>query len=189
MSSVPPKSPGEARDLRFWWVREEDRIRGPYTGKQMLAFLLKGFIRPGTPVRPDTEREWRLASDDPEFARYFAEPAAGAMPAAPPGTEERPARRLPHFVIIADGGACPAGRIEDMIGELGPKYRLTEDVWFLQSALPVEKIRTYLARQLSSIERLFIIDMRTGNWASHKFGEELEEGIRRLIDEGEADGL
>lgn len=183
MSSVPPKTPGEAAGLRFWWLREDEQIRGPYTGKQMLAFLLKGRIRPATLVRPDTEREWRPASEEPEFARYLT----GAMPAYPP--EAGPARHMPSFVIMVDGGACPAERIEAVIGELGPCYRLTADVWLLQCGLQLEKIRTYLVRQLAAIERLFIIDTRSATYAGYKFGNDLDQHVRKLIESGEADVL
>lgn len=181
MSSVPPKPPPAETGLRFWWVREGEQIRGPYTGRQMLAFLMRGRVKPETPIRPETERDWRPAGEDPEFAGYFREHPV--PPAPEPGAGMMPgARRMPAFMILVDGEATPEERIEAILGELGPQLRLMPHVWLLQSVLPVEKILTYLVRQMSTIERLFIVDMRNGSYAFHKFGEDLEPRIARLFE-------
>lgn len=181
MSPPPTKPPERESEARFWWVREEERVLGPYTGKQMLSFLLKGRLNSASHIRPDNETDWRTVSEEPEFARYFAPSAmernveGGAAPV-----------RMPNFVIMVDGEAYPGERIDAVIGELGPHYRLMPHIWLLHCGLQVAKIRTYLVRQLGSIERLFIVDVKTGTYACHKFQEGLEDEIRRLLEHDEA---
>jgi len=88
---------------------------------------------------------------------------------------------MPNFVIMVDNEAYPDSRIEAVIGELGASYRLMPHIWLLHCSLQVEKIRTYLVRQLSDIKRLFIVDVHHGAYAFHQFEDELEDRIRDLL--------
>jgi hypothetical protein len=114
-------------------------------------------------------------------ARQTSQPiaASAAQPSRTNGVET-PDQRTAHFVVVADIKSQSSFNIEGAIGNLGPHYRLSHNVWIISTDQSVSKVRNRLVQELGKTDSLFVIDASRGKAAWFNYGPEADVRIRRV---------
>jgi hypothetical protein len=171
-----------------WTISIGDRIYGPYTFEQMRAFHAEKRLAAHSLVARAGEEQFRLASEDPEFAVLFQPSEAPAS--APPEAEAAPrfggrpqlenADGPSHFVIVADMKSRSIAGLEDEIVLLGKAHRFGPQAWVLSSEASLNTVRIALVQKLGKLDTLFIVDAARDRAAWFNFGPETDTRIRRI---------
>ena len=171
-----------------WTISIGGRIYGPYTFEQMRAFHAEKRLAAHSLVARAGEEQFRLASEDPEFAALFQqaeESVSGPRePEAPARFGGRPQLESPdgpsHFVIIADMKSRSIAGLEDEIVLLGKAHRFGPQAWVLSSEASLNTVRMALVQKLGKLDTLFIVDAARDRAAWFNFGPETDTRIRRI---------
>jgi hypothetical protein len=133
-----------------WSINVAGRVYGPYTGKEISAFVKEGRVAPHSIVRAGEEGPWITAIDDPFLVQLFVVETPRKLPQQAVATEAgasvaatQPAdastqadvQTETNFVIVVEVRAGSPGPIalDSAIKALGQSYRLTHYAWILRS--------------------------------------------------------
>ena len=151
-----------------WCIKVAQRVYGPYTQEQMAAFATEGRLSGQSLVAPAGGKTWREARQYPAisgmldkgskpggraFGRNAAEPTASAALAEGANA---------NFVIVFDVVSGAAGRLAHVLSNIGPAFRLTDNVWTVSSNQTALGIKNAIAPHLALREPLFVIDCSRG---------------------------
>ena len=164
-----------------WCVKVNEKVYGPYSTQQMRKLAHEGRLASWSMVSAAGSRSWRKASDESTFADFFGAKrktkAATAKSfgkremngAANESAGENAAPRASNFVLIFDVVSGAASRIESAITNLGPAFRLTDNVWSVTCEMTAVGVRNALAPFLSGRESLFVVDATNGrtSWRNY----------------------
>lgn len=173
-----------------WCVKVQDRIYGPYTSQQLRKFAHEGRFASSSLVAPAGSRNFREARAEPQFASFFGLGAAPASttrnfgkradePTATPhrgaggAQAEVPDLSVANFIVIFDVVSAAAARAETAILALGPAFRISENVWTLQSDLTALGVRNAIAPHLTQRDWIFVIDATRGRASWSNFAPEI----------------
>jgi hypothetical protein len=126
------------------------------------------------------------AAGAPQAARAPVAPQSNGAPApqthAAHASSAAPGEHVAaHFAVIVDQKAqSAASNIEAAIGSLGQFFRLTTNVWIIQTEQSVSAVRNRLVQELGKADSLFVIDASRGKAAWFNFGPEADVRIRRV---------
>ncbi|MEQ8267918.1 MAG: hypothetical protein RH982_12020 [Parvibaculum sp.] len=133
--------------------------------------------------------------------RYEAEPAAaadepgqqtettpqtasdGRRPAYGPGKGQIDRRRQPdtaNFIIVMDIKARFAGPLEQAIMSLGPAYKLSANVWCVNTDATAAGLLNDLSQYIGRSDSMFIADTTRDRTAWSSMGPEVDAKIRRV---------
>lgn len=185
-----------------WCVKVNEKVYGPYTSSQLRKFARDGRFAAWSLVSPAGSRAWREARQEPSFASYFGaakneSPAFGRKPdqqtpaanAAPVTADPRKPRRptpFPsqtaadgspmagpaNFILIFDVVSAAASRIENTLSNLGPAFRLADNVWTVSCSLTAIGVRNAVAPFLRPNEPLFVVDATNGRTSWQNYAPE-----------------
>jgi len=178
-----------------WCVKVGEKIYGPYTSAQMRKYAEQGRVAGWSLVAPAGSRAWCEAKSETTFSDLFrsetnAVTATGnnrvfgkntrtslAQDSRQDITEKPDYDQRANFIIIFDVVSGAAGRNSVAIRELGPAFRITDNVWSLTCDLTAVGVRNALSPYLKHGETLFVIDSTRGRTAHHNFTPELHAKI------------
>ena len=179
-----------------WTISAGNRVYGPYTAEQMLAFHAEGRLATHSLVARAGEEQFHPAVEDAELALLF--------PAAPPSESEAapqletPAPQSPpephrfgrepetgvgersRFVIISDMKSGSISALEEEIFNLGHAFRFMPQAWVLTSEVSLNTIRHALMQKLGKLDTIFVVDTIHDRAAWFNFGPEADTRVRRM---------
>lgn len=161
-----------------WCIKVAQRVYGPYTQEQMSAFAAEGRLSGQSLVAPAGGKTWREARQYPAIlgmldkgskpaGRAFgknATEAAGAQPLAEGQTA--------NFVVVFDVVSGAASRLAHVLSQLGPAFRLTDNVWTVATNQTALGVKNAIAPHLALREPLFVVDCSRGRTAWQNFAPE-----------------
>jgi hypothetical protein len=157
-----------------WFVSANSQLYGPYSEEQLIAFAKEGRVTAGTMVRNGRSGPFDEASKVPVLAAIFG--ATVSPPKATAADEARPV----NFVIIADLRQRGAVPFEAAINKLGPNYRLSPNVWMLQSALTAGAIRNELTPTVGGHDNCVVVDATRNKIAWFNLGPQADASLRAI---------
>jgi hypothetical protein len=180
-----------------WSINVAGRVYGPYTGKEISAFVKEGRVAPHSIVRAGEEGPWITAIDDPFLVQLFVVETPRKLPQQAVATEAgasvaatQPAdastqadvQTETNFVIVVEVRAGSPGPIalDSAIKALGQSYRLTHYAWILRSNRTAGAVRNELTRYLGGSDRLFVADTRNSKTAWFNLASDAESQIRKV---------
>ena len=150
-----------------WCIKVAQRVYGPYTQSQLEGFAQEGRLTPASLVSPAGGTVWRAARLYPSLAGVFSASGKGkksgfgkVTPKASTAVFEEGA--LVNFVLIFDVISGSASRLESIIRNIGPAFRLTDNVWTVQTTLSVNGVKNEIVPHLQVREPCFVIDCQRG---------------------------
>jgi hypothetical protein len=175
-----------------WTISAGNRVYGPYTAEQMLAFHAEGRLATHSLVARAGEEQFRPASEDPELALLFpaALPVESMTQTPEPQLAPEPRRfgqeteagvgERSRFVIIADMKSGSISALEEEIFNLGHAFRFMPQAWVLTSEASLNTIRHALMQKLGKLDTIFIVDTVHDRAAWFNFGPEADIRVRRM---------
>ena len=174
-----------------WSINVAGRVYGPYTGKEISAFVKEGRVAPHSIVRAGEEGPWITAIDDPILGQLFvadeprkvqaqaATAGAGASAVATSTTEAQGVAES-NFVIITDLRGTGTGQLQSAIAKMGQSYRLTSSSWVLRCARTAGSIRNELTVHLGRQDSVFVVDTSHNKTAWFNLGPDADVHIRKV---------
>ncbi len=156
-----------------WCIKVAQKVYGPYTQSQMARFAGEGRLSDASLVAPAGGQTWREARHYPVLASFLE-----SKPAPEPKRFGRGGTRAPavreegetaNFIVIFDTVSGAASRLSQTICDLGPGFRLTENVWSVASTQTALGIKNAIAPLLQPREPVFVIDCTRGRTAWQNF--------------------
>ncbi len=149
-----------------WCIKVAQRIYGPYTMDQLTEFAREGRLTGSTMLSPAGGNMWRAARQYPAFHALLdksnkkTKKGFGKNKTAQSSGFEEGA--IVNFIIMFDVISGAASRLEQVIRNLGPAFRLTDNVWTVQSELSVVGVKNEIVPHLQVREPVFIVDCQRG---------------------------
>ncbi|MCI5043595.1 MAG: DUF4339 domain-containing protein [Aquisalinus sp.] len=167
-----------------WCLKVAERIYGPYTTKQLEAFATEGRLSSQSMIAPAGGKVWRPAHQYPIIAELLSgEKTKTAKNFGrnhiPADHHALPDGAISNFVIILDVLSGAATRLEHIIRNLGPAFRLTDNVWTVMSEQSVTGIKNTLAPHLQVREPVFVIDTKRGRSDWQNFSPEMHSRLTK----------
>lgn len=164
-----------------WFVSANSQLYGPYTEQQLIAFAGEGRVTAGTMIRNGTSGPFEEAAKVPILAAIFGASAAPTHTNATPtkaaqGEEAKPG----NFVIIADLRQRGGVAFEAALYNLGPTYRLSPNVWMLQSPLTAGAIRNELTPKVAGHDNFVVVDATRNKIAWFGLGPQADSSLRAI---------
>ena len=167
-----------------WCIKVAERIYGPYTTRQMEDFAHEGRLSAQSMIAPAGGKVWRAAHQYPGIADFLSN--GGTTSKKQFGkVNTQPDRSIPedgtvsNFLVIFDVVSGAASRLEHIIRNLGPAFRLTENVWTVASDQSVMGIKNTLAPHLQVREPIFVIDANRARSAWQNFVPETHSKLTK----------
>ncbi|GGD07079.1 DUF4339 domain-containing protein [Aquisalinus flavus] len=151
-----------------WCIKVAERVYGPYSTDQLETFAEQGRLGPQSLVAPAGGKMWRAAKQYPNIAEILeggrtetitAEQVARSIHKKP-GEREDP--EIANFLVIFDVVSGAASRLEHVIRNLGPAFRVTDNVWAVSSDQTLMGLKNLLTPHLQVREPVFIVDSTRG---------------------------
>ncbi len=167
-----------------WCLKVAERIYGPYTTKQLEAFAAEGRLSPQSMIAPAGGKVWRPANQYPIIAELLSADKPKSTKSF--GRSNTPADQdtlrdgaISNFVIIFDVLSGAATRLEHIVRNIGPAFRLTENVWTVMSEQSVTGIKNTIAPHLQVREPVFVIDTKRGRSDWQNFTPEMHSKLTK----------
>jgi len=149
-----------------WSIKVAQRIYGPYTMDQLSAFAQEGRLTASTMLSPAGGNMWRAARQYPTFQKLLNRSTKtnkkgfGKTKSSQTSSFEEGA--IVNFIVIFDVISGCASRLEQVLRNIGPAFRLADNVWTVQSELSVVGVKNEIVPHLQVREPVFIIDCQRG---------------------------
>lgn len=163
-----------------WFVSANSQLYGPYSEEQIVAFAREGRISAGTMVRNGRSGPFDEAAKVTILAPIF-----GASAAPPKATAAGEEAKPGNFVLIADLRQRGSVAFEAAVAKLGPSYRLSPNVWMVQSALTAGAIRNELTPTIAGHDNVVVIDASRNKIAWFGLGPQADSSLRAIWLKGE----
>ncbi|GGY44634.1 hypothetical protein [Parvularcula lutaonensis] len=139
-----------------WCMSVGGRIYGPYPTSQMASFVAEKRLAYHSLVAPAGSRDFRQALQFDELRPLFQSgPASASL-----GGSLRAC-----LVIFADGRAAE-GNAAEILGRFADSRALSGSVYLVRGELDAESLRAELAQAVRGGERLMVIGLDSGDFAS-----------------------
>lgn len=158
-----------------WFVSANSQLYGPYPEEQLVAFAREGRITAATMVRSGRSGPFEEAGKVPALAAAFG-PATTTPPKVTAAEEAKPG----NFVIIADLRQRGGTAFEGALAKLGPNYRLSPNVWVLQSALTAGAVRNELTPTIGGHDNCVVVDVSRNKIAWFNLGPQADSSLRAI---------
>ncbi|NHK26997.1 DUF4339 domain-containing protein [Parvularcula flava] len=162
-----------------WCIKVAERVYGPYSTDQLETFAMQGRLGPQSMVAPAGGKMWRAAKQYPNIAEILdggrqetitAEQVARSNQKKKPSEDEEP--EIANFLLIFDVVSGAASRLEHVIRNLGPAFRVTDNVWAVSSDQTLMGLKNLLTPHLQVREPVFIVDSTRGRSVWQNFPPE-----------------
>ena len=90
-----------------------------------------------------------------------------------------PEGAIANFIIIFDVTSGTAGRIENVLRQIGTAFRVTDNVWCLASAHTALGVKNAIVPHISVREPVFVIDCSRGRTSWQNFTPELHARLTK----------
>lgn len=161
-----------------WFVSANSQLYGPYSEEQLLTFAREGRVTAQTMVRAGRSGAFDEAG---KFAALSSAFAASPSSSKAPAEDAKPG----NFVIIADLRQRGAVPFEAALNRIGPNYRLSPNVWMLQSPLTAGAIRNELTPHVQGHDNCVVIDASRNKIAWFNLGPQADSSLRAIWLKGE----
>lgn len=169
-----------------WCLKVAEKIYGPYTSAQMEKFASEGRLSTSSLVAPAGGKIWRAARHYPSLndilvtggsipKRKASFGKSGSLPGG--GTLEEGA--IANYIIIFDVISGAASRLEHIVRNIGPAFRLTDNVWTVASDQTVISVKNAIAPHLQVREPVFVIDCNRGRSTWQNFVPETHSKLTK----------
>jgi hypothetical protein len=167
-----------------WCIKVASRVYGPYTTAQLESFAAEGRLVAHSQVAPAGGRVWRAANQYPNIAEFlkgadqkskgkqFGKNVEKAKPTLEEGA-------VSNFVLIFDVVSGAASKLEHIIRNIGPAFRMTDNVWTVASDQTVMGIKNLITPHLQVRELVFVIDAHRGRSAWQNFAPETHSKLTK----------
>ncbi len=148
-----------------WCIKVAQRIYGPYTVAQLEDFAREGRLTSSSMIAPAGGTSWRAARHYPAFQAMLNDKAKQRKKGFGKNVGNNSAYEegsVVNFIIIFDVISGSASRLETVIRGIGPAFRITDNVWTVQSDLSVMGVKNEIIPHLQVRESVFIIDCQRG---------------------------
>ncbi|WP_306249676.1 GYF domain-containing protein [Parvularcula sp. IMCC14364] len=167
-----------------WCLKVEERIYGPYTTKQLETFASEGRLSPQSQIAPAGGKVWRAAHQYPTIAELLSGEKSKSQKNFGRSNLRTQQSSLPdgaisNFIVIFDVLSGAATRLEHIIRNLGPAFRLTDNVWAVMSEQSIVGIKNTLAPHLQVREPVFVIDTKRGRSDWQNFTPEMHSKLTK----------
>ncbi len=166
-----------------WCLKVAERIYGPYTTKQLEDFATQGRLSAQSLIAPAGGKIWRVAQQYPNISeilsggnsrkKRFGKNSAHTERSMP---EEG---AISNFIIVFDVVSGAASRLEHIVRNIGPAFRLTDNVWAVTSDQSVMGIKNTLAPHLQIREPIFVVDAQRARSAWQNFVPETHSKLTK----------
>ncbi|MGV6800698.1 MAG: DUF4339 domain-containing protein [bacterium] len=166
-----------------WCMKVASKVYGPYTFTQMEDFAREGRLSAQSLVSPAGSQNWRPARQYQNFASTFNKKAKPSNKSFGKNRTEAegvlPDGAVANFILIFDVVSGSAGRLEHIIQNIGPAFRITENVWTVASDQTVMSIKNTIVPHLQIREQVFVIDASRGKCAWQNFVPEIHSKLTK----------
>lgn len=167
-----------------WCLKVAEKIYGPYTTDQMQSFAREGRLSGSSLVAPAGARNWRQARNYPNLLKAGNDNTASRNNSSFGKQQEAEQGKLPegavsNFLIIFDEVSGAASRLEHIVRNIGPGFRLTSNVWTVASDQSVMGIKNTIAPHLQVREPVFVVDVHRGKSAWQNFVPETHSRLTK----------
>ena len=167
-----------------WCIKVAERVYGPYSTEQLENFAGQGRLGPKSLVAPAGGKMWRAARQYPNIAEILdsnqrEQPAEATPRPADPAPSAEDDTEIANFVVVFDVVSAAASRLEHVIRNLGPAFRMTENVWAISCDQTLMGVKNHIAPHLQAREPLFIVDSTRGKSIWQNFTPEKHAKLTR----------
>lgn len=161
-----------------WCIKVAERVYGPYSTEQLEEFAEQGRLGPQSLVAPAGGKMWRAARQYPNIAeilsgeRQLTTTTSRFGRSNESGKDPQDDVSIANFVVVFDVVSGAASRLEHVVRNLGPAFRLTDNVWAVSSDQTIMGIKNLLTPHLQVREPIFIVDCSRGKTAWQNFTPE-----------------
>lgn len=160
-----------------WCIKVAEKVYGPYSTHQLESFAQQGRLGPQSLVAPAGGKMWRAAKQYPNIAEileadHTKTASTEEKPAPRAGGHEKAEPEIANFIIVFDVVSGAASRLEHVVRNLGPSFRLTDNVWAVSSDQTLMGVKNHLAPHLGVREPIFITDTTRGRSVWQNFPPE-----------------
>ena len=163
-----------------WCIKVAQRVYGPYTQDQMGAFAAEGRLSAHSLVAPAGGQTWREARAYPALStlleRGQAKPFGKSID---PRTQVLPDGQPANFIVVFDVASGVSGRMGPVLNDIGPAFRLTDNVWALASSQSALGVKNSIVPHLQPCEPVFVVDASRGRTAWQNFGPETHSKLAK----------
>lgn len=170
-----------------WCLKVAEKVYGPYTTDQLEAFAREGRLSAQSMIAPAGGKNWRPAKNYPNILRILEGKTTSRKTTAfgkqTPGTDSAVLAdgEIANFILVFDVVSGAASRLEHIIRNIGPAFRLTDNVWTVASTQSVMGIKNTIAPHLQVREPVLVVDASRGRTAWQNFVPELHSRLTKAL--------
>lgn len=168
-----------------WCIKVAERVYGPYTTDQLEKFAGQGRLGPRSLIAPAGGKMWRAAKQYPNIADILesgGKTTGNSHAPKPVAGNDNPRDEvaIANFVVVFDVVSGAASRLEHVIRNLGPAFRLTDNVWTVSCDQTVMGVKNHIAPHLQAREPLFVVDSTRGKSIWQNFAPEKQAKMSKV---------
>ena len=168
-----------------WCLKVAEKVYGPYTSAQMESFAAEGRLSANSLVAPAGGKIWRAARHYPSLNDILI--TGGAIPKRKKSfgkhtiSSSAPLEEgaIANYIVIFDVISGAASRLEHILRNIGPAFRLTDNVWTVASDQTVISVKNTIAPHLQVREPVFVIDCNRGRSSWQNFVPETHSKLTK----------
>ncbi|MBL8552587.1 MAG: DUF4339 domain-containing protein [Hyphomonadaceae bacterium] len=160
-----------------WWIQVRGSAYGPYSVKQVRAFVGEGRVRMNTLVARDRMGPWFEARREGALSDALTQ----ARPDAANGNAETgPAAKVANLFISAEIHSGAWNAFLAAIERMGRVAELAPGFWLVRSPFSAGVIRNTLSQTLERGDRFVVIDATRDRLAWFNMGPGVDVAIREI---------
>ncbi|MBL1431762.1 MAG: DUF4339 domain-containing protein [Robiginitomaculum sp.] len=163
-----------------WFIKVRDVIYGPYSIEKMIQFAAEGRVGSKTMVSDNREHGFGPANDDPEL-EYILQNKDTATKERRGSSSNQDSQNQRMFILYTRLSDNMSMEFGSHLRQFGEPLEPIPGVWLLRTAIPADRLRNTLSRELNANDSLMIFEINPDQAAWFNIGEVEDRQFREFL--------